>query len=41
MELHGNAERKECVAAGSNDDNVYDIRQGVAIYLLVRLPKRR
>ncbi len=41
MDLHGNTKKKERAPDGSKDDNVFDIQQGVAICLLVKLPKER
>ena len=37
LDLHGNANRKEVAPDGSPDNNVFDIKQGVAVSLL-RLP---
>ena len=39
MDLHGNAKKKEVCPDGSKDENVFDIQQGVAIALMVKLPK--
>lgn len=36
LNLHGNANRKEVAPDGSEDKNVFDIRQGVAISVFVR-----
>ena len=36
LDLHGNARRKESAPDGGPDKNVFDIRQGVAIALLVK-----
>ncbi|MFH1450246.1 MAG: type ISP restriction/modification enzyme [bacterium] len=36
LDLHGNANKKEKTPDGSNDENVFDIKQGVAIILAVR-----
>ena len=36
LDLHGNANRKEVAQDGSPDKNVFEIRQGVAISLLVQ-----
>ena len=36
LDLHGNAMRRETAPDGGADDNVFDIRQGVAIGLFVR-----
>ncbi len=38
LDLHGNTRRKERSPDGSPDQNVFDIQQGVAIQLFVRLP---
>jgi len=38
LDLHGNAKKKERPPEGGRDDNVFDIRQGVAIALLVKKP---
>ncbi|CUU11219.1 N-6 DNA Methylase [Armatimonadetes bacterium GBS] len=39
LNLHGNVRRKEMAPDGSPDENVFDIQQGVAILLAVRLPE--
>ncbi len=39
LNLHGNVRRKEIAPDGSPDENVFDIQQGVAILLAVRLPE--
>lgn len=36
LDLHGNSTRKECSPDGSEDKNVFDIKQGVAIILALR-----
>ena len=36
LDLHGNAKKKERSPDGSDDENVFDIEQGVAISLLVK-----
>jgi hypothetical protein len=36
LDLHGNAKKKERAPDGSDDENVFDIEQGVAISLLVK-----
>jgi predicted helicase len=36
LDLHGNAKKKERAPDGSDDQNVFDIEQGVAISLLVK-----
>lgn len=38
LDLHGNSKKKECCPDGSNDENVFDIQQGVAIALFVKHP---
>lgn len=38
IDLHGNTKKRERAPDGSKDDNVFDIQQGVAICLLVKLP---
>ena len=40
LNLHGNANRKEVTPGGSEDKNVFDIRQGVAIGIFVKEPGR-
>ena len=37
MDLHGNT--KERCPDGSPDDDVFDIQQGVAIFLMIKLPE--
>jgi predicted helicase len=39
LNLHGNAKRREQAPDGGKDDNVFDIKQGVAIALFVRKGK--
>jgi len=39
LDLHGNLKKKETASDGSSDQNVFDIQQGVAISLFVKLPK--
>jgi len=39
LDLQGNAKKKERAPDGSKDENVFDIQQGVAMCLLVKLPK--
>ena len=39
MDLHGNSKKKEKALDGSKDENVFDIQQGVAIGLMVKLPQ--
>lgn len=38
LDLHGNNKKKEKAPDGSKDENVFDIEQGVAIVLFVKLP---
>lgn len=38
MDLHGNSKKKETAPDGSKDENVFDIQQGVAIGMMVKLP---
>lgn len=40
LDLHGNSKRQEN-PDGSNDENVFDIQQGVAIILLVKTGKKK
>lgn len=40
MNLHGNIKKKEVAPGGGKDENVFDIQQGVAICVMVKLPKR-
>src|SRR5690606_13668388 len=39
LDLHGNAKKKETAPGGGRDENVFDIMQGVAISVFVRLPE--
>ena len=39
MDLHGNTKKKERCPDGSKDENVFDIQQGVAICLMIKLPQ--
>lgn len=41
LDLHGNANRKERSPDGSADENVFDIRQGVAVSLFSKLNEER
>jgi hypothetical protein len=41
LDLHGNSQKKETAPDGSKDENVFDIRQGVAIALFVRNKKQK
>jgi predicted helicase len=38
LNLHGNVKKKEVAPDGGKDENVFDIQQGVAICLMVKLP---
>jgi type I restriction-modification system DNA methylase subunit len=38
MDLHGNSKKKETTPDGAKDENVFDIQQGVAIGLMLKLP---
>lgn len=38
LDLHGNAKKKEVAPDGGKDENVFDIEQGVAISLFVKMP---
>ena len=41
LDLHGNSKKKETVpGSGEPDKNVFDIQQGVAIGIFVKLPKK-
>jgi len=40
LDLHGNTRKREICPDGSEDENVFDIQQGVAIMLMVKLPER-
>ncbi|WP_424947089.1 type ISP restriction/modification enzyme [Candidatus Spongiihabitans sp.] len=41
LDLHGNANKKETAPDGGKDENVFDIRQGVAISILVKNPNAK
>lgn len=41
LNLHGNSLRRETAPDGSPDENVFDIRQGVAIALFIKLPNKK
>ena len=41
LDLHGNANKKERAPDGGKDENVFDIRQGVAISILVKNPQAK
>jgi len=38
LDLHGNTKKKERAPEGGKDENIFDIQQGVAILLAVKLP---
>ncbi len=38
LDLHGNSKKKERAPGGGKDENIFDIQQGVAILLAVKLP---
>jgi predicted helicase len=40
VDLHGNAKKKETAPAGSKDENVFDIQQGVSINIFVKLKNK-
>jgi len=40
IDLHGNAKKKEKCPDGSNDENVFDIQQGVAINIATKMPAK-
>ena len=40
LDLHGNALKKEKSPDGSRDENIFDIRQGVAISLFIKMGKK-
>lgn len=39
IDLHGNSKKKEVAPDGSQDKNVFDIQQGVAVAIMVKYPK--
>jgi hypothetical protein len=39
LDLHGSAKKREIAPDGSKDENVFDIRQGVAIGIFVKYPR--
>ena len=39
LDLHGSTKKKETAPDGSKDENLFDIQQGVAICLMVRLAR--
>ncbi len=41
LDLHGNSLKRETTPSGSKDENVFDIRQGVAIALFIKNKKPR
>lgn len=41
LDLHGSAQKKETAPNGSKEENVFDIKQGVSIAVLSRLPGQR
>ncbi|MCI0493413.1 N-6 DNA methylase, partial [candidate division KSB1 bacterium] len=41
LDLHGNSLKKEIAPDGSKDENVFDIRQGVAIALFVKMKNKK
>ncbi|MEK6544814.1 MAG: type ISP restriction/modification enzyme, partial [Elusimicrobiota bacterium] len=41
LDLHGNANKKEKAPDGSEDKNIFDIKQGVAILLAIKKPNHR
>ena len=41
LDLHGNNIKKEKAPDGSNDENVFDIQQGVAIAFFIKYKKKR
>ena len=41
LDLHGNAARRRRSPDGSEDENVFDIRQGVAICIAAKLPRQQ
>ncbi|MEB3342805.1 type ISP restriction/modification enzyme, partial [Okeania sp.] len=40
LDLHGNSKKKEVSPDGSPDQNVFDIQQGVAIGIFIKLPRK-
>ncbi len=40
VDLHGNSKKKETAPGGGKDQNVFDIQQGVALGLFVKLPAK-
>lgn len=41
LDLHGNANKKETAPDGGKDENVFDIRQGTAIILMVKVAVKK
>jgi len=41
LDLHGNVKKKQRAPDGSKDDNVFDIQQGVAIGIFVKMPAKK
>lgn len=41
IDLHGNGLKKETTPDGSKDENVFDIRQGTAIAIMVKIPSSK
>jgi len=41
VDLHGNSKKKETALDGSKDENVFDIQQGVSIFIGVKKPKTK
>lgn len=41
IDLHGNATKQETTPDGGKDDNVFDIRQGVSINLMIKTGKKK
>jgi len=41
LDLHGNAKKKEVAPDGGKDENVFDIQQGVSIFIFVRTSKNK
>jgi hypothetical protein len=41
LDRHGSTRKKEVAPGGSKDENVFDIQQGVAICLTMKLRKER
>lgn len=41
IDLHGNSKKKEISPDGSKDENVFDIQQGTAIFIGVKVGEKR